>query len=67
MYEKDIYSTVINADAILLVTEWKEFRLPDWELVKQTMRHPVIFDGRNIYEEKNLRTIGFTYYGIGAL
>ena len=65
--KKTYNSTVTNADAILLVTEWKEFRLPDWNLIKQTMRYPVIFDGRNIYEGKNLRTVGFTYYGIGAL
>ena len=67
IYEKDIYSAATNADAILLVTEWKEFRLPDWKLIKQTMRCPVIFDGRNIYDGKNLQTEGFTYYGLGTL
>ena len=65
-YGKDIYDTAINADAILLVTEWKEFRLPDWKLIKQTMRCPVIFDGRNIYEKEVLRAEGFTCYGIGT-
>ena len=65
-YGKDIYDTVVNADAILLVTEWKEFRLPDWKLIKQTMCCPVIFDGRNIHEGEVLRAKGFAYYGIGA-
>ncbi len=65
-YGKDIYDTVANADAILLVTEWKEFRLPDWEIIKQTMRTPVIFDGRNIYEGTALNREGFIYYGLGT-
>ena len=54
-----------NADAIVLVTEWPEFRLPDWELIKTKLKDNVIFDGRNIYNRKEMKKFGFTYYGIG--
>jgi UDPglucose 6-dehydrogenase len=50
-YCQDIYATVANADAIALVTEWNEFRLPNWEKIKATMNQAVIFDGRNIYDD----------------
>jgi UDPglucose 6-dehydrogenase len=54
-----------GADALVIVTEWREFRSPDYELIKRTLRHPVIFDGRNIYDPKNLQRFGLKYYGIG--
>ena len=65
-YAKDIYETAQNADAILLVTEWKEFRLPDWSAIKKAMKTPVVFDGRNIYDRKDLEQEGFIYYGLGV-
>lgn len=64
-YAKDIYDAVEDADALLLVTEWKEFRLPAWSVIKGKMRAPVIVDGRNIYDANELRDLGYTYYCIG--
>jgi len=65
IYCSDKYEAVIDADALLLVTEWKEFRVPSWEVLKKTMRQYVIFDGRNIYDRKELKTQSFDYYCIG--
>lgn len=65
-YAKNIYETVNEADAILLITEWKEFRLPDWPRIKKAMRSPLLFDGRNIYDIDTLKNEGFTYYGLGV-
>lgn len=59
------YEALAGADALVLVTEWKPFRHPDFELVKQRLRQPVVFDGRNIYDPAQLRALGFEYYGIG--
>jgi UDPglucose 6-dehydrogenase len=59
------YSSVEGADALLLVTEWQAFRNPNFERMKAMMRHPVIFDGRNIYDPIQLRQHGFTYYSVG--
>jgi UDPglucose 6-dehydrogenase len=64
-YCKDIYDTVLGADALMLLTEWKEFRLPAWPAIKKLMNIPVIFDGRNIYEKKDLQELGFDYHCIG--
>lgn len=64
-YADDCYAVLENADALVLLTEWNEFRTPDFELIKKKMKTPVIFDGRNIYNPKTLREMGFTYYGIG--
>jgi UDPglucose 6-dehydrogenase len=61
----DIYETAENTDAVVLVTEWNEFRLPDWKRIKSLVRTPVIFDGRNVYERDTLHQHGFDYYGIG--
>ncbi|MNS28646.1 UDP-glucose 6-dehydrogenase TuaD [compost metagenome] len=61
----DVYETVEAADAIALVTEWNEFRLPNWDKIKETLKTPVIFDGRNIYDDVQLAREGFTYFGIG--
>jgi len=55
-----------GADALILVTEWNEFRRPDFEAMKRLLKHPVVFDGRNIYSRKTLESLGFTYYGIGC-
>jgi UDPglucose 6-dehydrogenase len=59
------YDALSGADALLLLTEWNEFRYPDFELMKETLNEPVIFDGRNILNPRKLRDLGFTYYGIG--
>jgi UDPglucose 6-dehydrogenase len=56
-----------GADALVVVTEWNEFRRPDFRAVKAALRRPIIFDGRNIYPRRTLEELGFTYYGIGRL
>jgi UDPglucose 6-dehydrogenase len=66
-YAKDIYDAAQQADAVLLVTEWKEFRIPDWAAIKETMKTPVVFDGRNIYDGEELRRAGFEYFGLGVI
>lgn len=64
-YAQDLYEAAEGADAVLLLTEWKEFRLPDWERVRVSMRTPVVVDGRNIYDKRQLERNGFAYMGIG--
>lgn len=64
-YAKDIYDAVLDADALLLVTEWKEFRLPGWGVIKRAMNTPLVIDGRNIYDPNELKELGFTYAPIG--
>lgn len=63
-YGADMYDTVLAADALLVVTEWKEFRIPDWTILNKTMKNSVIFDGRNIYDKVTLVNLKFDYYGI---
>ena len=64
-YARDMYDALLDADALLLVTEWKEFRLPSWKVLLRAMKRAVIFDGRNIYDEKELHDLGIGYYCIG--
>ena len=64
-YATDMYDAALDADALMLVTEWKEFRLPSWVVIKKAMRTPVLLDGRNIYEKKEIEELGFTYHCIG--
>jgi UDPglucose 6-dehydrogenase len=64
-YSNNNYGCLEGADALLLVTEWQAFRNPNFERMKATMRQPVIFDGRNIYDPEHVRELGFTYYGMG--
>jgi UDPglucose 6-dehydrogenase len=64
-YSKDIYDAVVEADALILVTEWKEFRLPSWAAVKKLMNIPLVLDGRNIYDVAELEENGFIYHRIG--
>ena len=64
-YACDMYDALLDADALMLVTEWKEFRLPAWGVVKKTMKQPVILDRRNIYDAKELQDLGFVYRCIG--
>lgn len=65
-YTKDPYEAVMDADALFLVTEWTEFRFPNWNVVKRLIKKPVVFDGRNIYDRKELEGMGFDYFCIGV-
>ena len=60
-HAQDMYDAVRDADALCLLTEWKEFRLPDWELLRNVMKTPVVIDGRNIYDKKEMESYGFIY------
>lgn len=64
-YASDMYDAVLDADALLMLTEWKQFRLPSWSVLKRTMRNLVVIDGRNIYDAREMRDNGFVYYCIG--
>ena len=64
-YGSDPYEALDKADALALITEWPEFRMPDFEKISKLMRGKVIFDGRNIYNPEEIKQAGFTYYGIG--
>jgi len=64
-YCRDLYDAVLDADALLLLTEWKEFRLPTWGVIKKAMNKPLIIDGRNIYDAEELKEDGFEYHCIG--
>ena len=64
-YAKNSYDALENADALLLLTEWNEFRRPDFDRIKSSLNEPLIFDGRNQYDKKRMIERGFTYYSIG--
>ena len=64
-YASDMYDALLDADALFMVTEWKEFRLPAWGVLKKTMNQAVIFDGRNIYDSEELTELGISYHCIG--
>ncbi len=64
IYAKDMYEACLDASALLLITEWKEFRIPSWPILKRIMKEAVIFDGRNIYTKKEVQENGFIYYSI---
>ncbi len=64
-YKTSKYETLKDADAMILLTEWKEFRSPDFEELKQSLKSPIIFDGRNQYKDAYLKSLGFEYYQIG--
>jgi UDPglucose 6-dehydrogenase len=59
------YGTLEGADGLAIITEWQEFRHPDFELMRKLLRSPVLFDGRNLYEPPQMAELGFTYYSIG--
>lgn len=70
VYCNDMYDAALDADAIVLLTEWKEFRMPSWNVIYKAMRHdekclPAIFDGRNIYDRMELENDGFAYFALG--
>ena len=64
-YARDMYDAVVDADALLLLTEWKEFRLPGWNVLKKLMKQCILIDGRNIYDAGELKEQGFVYECIG--
>ncbi|MFA5047203.1 MAG: UDP-glucose/GDP-mannose dehydrogenase family protein [Paludibacter sp.] len=64
-FANDIYDAALDADALLLVTEWKEFRMPSWGVVKKAMKGSLILDGRNIYDKNEMNELGFMYEAIG--
>ena len=65
IYCQDMYDAAEGADALLMVTEWKEFRMPSWSVVKKVMNSPLVIDGRNIYDSAELESHGFVYDKIG--
>ncbi|HCZ20500.1 MAG TPA: UDP-glucose 6-dehydrogenase [Porphyromonadaceae bacterium] len=64
-YAADMYEAVLEADALLLHTEWKQFRMPSWGVIKKAMKTPLVIDGRNIYDAEELKKLGFAYLSIG--
>jgi UDPglucose 6-dehydrogenase len=66
IYATTAYDACMDADALLLITEWSEFRLPSWEVLSKLLKQKVVFDGRNLYDRKYLEELGFIYYGIGV-
>ncbi|MBC7451832.1 MAG: UDP-glucose/GDP-mannose dehydrogenase family protein [Cytophagales bacterium] len=66
VYAEDPFTALEGADALLIVTEWSEFRSPDFDLIKSKMKGKVIFDGRNVYDPKEIKKLGFEYYCIGT-
>ena len=65
IYCRDMYDAVLDADALLLLTEWKEFRLPGWGVIRKAMKQPLVIDGRNIFDTEELDENGFEYHCIG--
>ncbi|TAI47151.1 UDP-glucose dehydrogenase family protein [Flagellimonas allohymeniacidonis] len=64
-YAKDEYDAIIDADALILVTEWSEFRMPNFRILEKLMNNKTIFDGRNVYDPEEMSELDFTYYSIG--
>lgn len=62
---EDMYDAVKGADALILHTEWRQFHIPAWDKVKQLMHNPLVIDGRNIYDARELESMGFEYHCIG--
>ena len=66
-YATDTYSTLHEADALVVATEWNEFRRPDFERIKQLMRQPIIFDGRNLFDTNRMQQLGFEHFNVGMI
>ena len=66
VYARDRYEAMLDANALVVVTEWSEFRLPNYKVMNKLMREKVVFDGRNIYDAVEMNEQGFIYYGIGG-
>ena len=65
VYARDMYDAVVDADALMLLTEWKQFRMPSWSVMRKAMKAPVLVDGRNIYDKTEVQAEGFRYSAIG--
>jgi UDPglucose 6-dehydrogenase len=65
-YVESKYDALKDADAVILVTEWQEFRSPDFDMIKKLLKSPVFFDGRNQFDKKRMEELGFEYFQIGA-
>jgi UDPglucose 6-dehydrogenase len=65
-YSTEMYDCLKGSDALLIVTEWPEFRSPDFELISKTLNNKVLFDGRNIFDAGDMKKLGFDYYCIGV-
>jgi UDPglucose 6-dehydrogenase len=65
LYAQDEYDALNGSDALLIVTEWNEFRNPDFASIKSKLKYPLVFDGRNIFEPDKMKELGFSYYSIG--
>jgi UDPglucose 6-dehydrogenase len=62
---QDPYETAVGADALVIATEWNEFKFLDWARIRDSMRTPIVFDGRNLLQPKEMKSLGFEYYSIG--
>ncbi|MBK3518459.1 UDP-glucose dehydrogenase family protein [Carboxylicivirga marina] len=65
VYGEDQYDVLIDADALILITEWPEFRVPNYKVMDKLMKNKIVFDGRNIYDPEEMKEFGYTYYSIG--
>jgi UDPglucose 6-dehydrogenase len=65
-YSTEMYDTLQDADALLIVTEWPEFRVPDFEQMAKKLKNKVMFDGRNIFDPADMKKNGYAYYCIGV-
>ena len=65
-YCDDMYAATLDADALLLLTEWKQFRMPSWGVIRKSMARPLVIDGRNIYDAAEMQQNGMEYYCIGG-
>ena len=66
-FAENSHAALADADALLIVTEWKAFRTPDFQKLKSQLKHPIIFDGRNLYDPKEVRSHGIEYFAIGRV
>ena len=62
---QDVYETAKNADAMVIATEWNDFKYLDWMKIKGLMRTPIVFDGRNLLNPQDMKSLGFEYYSVG--
>ncbi len=65
-FSKDQYDALVDADALLIITEWSEFKFPNFRVIKKLLKKPAVFDGRNIYDPKEMSEEGFDYFCIGV-
>ncbi|MDX8379488.1 MAG: UDP binding domain-containing protein [Gallionella sp.] len=66
-YANTVNGGLLDADALIIVTEWKAFKSPDFAIIKARLKQPIIFDGRNLFEPRDMKALGFEYFGIGRV